>query len=328
MDLDYMRERILYGYESASLDFKKTQYEKKDDLLKDLIAMANNLEDSPKHIIVGVKYHPSGERDFVSLTKAIDDAEFQQLVHSNIEPMLTFSYEPLEVDGYMLGVFTIRPDPERRPYMMKKDFGTLKMGDAFIRRGSQQSKMLLTDFNDAFEVRHKIIKERETKVSHIDFFIKELKNNQVVLVRLKSYTVEGPTILELFEVSNELCNHFTFEIWDVLVDSGIISTLEFEHRDICRYAIKTIRDTKREIKTAAANWKRILKWFQHDIERKHEEPNLIIQIIPPEESLKTMMPGCKTAIDIAIDAVNNAILVLERIYDQLKLENIKNSLDK
>ena len=140
---------IEFENENTELDFKAIQYQKVkfQDLLKDLMSMANAKTDDDKYIIVGVKLLGNGNRDILGITgDFIDEATYQQLIHNNIEPELNFSYFSYKFQNKTLGVFKIF-DSFDRPYMMKKDFGKLKIGEAFIRKGSHQTRLTRKDFD-------------------------------------------------------------------------------------------------------------------------------------------------------------------------------------
>ena len=151
---------IEFENENTELDFKAIQYQKVkfQDLLKDLMSMANSKTDADKYIIVGVKLLGNGNRDILGITEDfIDEATYQQLVHNNIEPELNFSYVSYQFQNKNLGVFKIF-DSIDRPYMMKKDFGKLRIGEAFIRKGSHQTRLTRKDFD--FYTEKKITEKR------------------------------------------------------------------------------------------------------------------------------------------------------------------------
>jgi hypothetical protein len=152
VELDYL---IRYEVENTGLDFKAVQYRKNDELLKDLVAMANSLVEGTRYIVVGVKVHPSGERRFVGIPEGefIDDASYQELIRTNVEPPLTFSYSPYSLDGHILGVFKIGPNDDL-PYMMRKDYLPLKHGDSWIRRGTSTSRLTRPDLDRILAQKH------------------------------------------------------------------------------------------------------------------------------------------------------------------------------
>lgn len=57
-----LTDLIQYENEKTGLDFKAVMYkaDKFDDLLKDIMAMANASLEEDRYIVVGVKHHPSG----------------------------------------------------------------------------------------------------------------------------------------------------------------------------------------------------------------------------------------------------------------------------
>ncbi len=132
-------ELIRYENENSSLDFKVVQYtkDKHEDLIKDILSMANANVEGEKYIIVGVKHKTSNDRDIIGIKKEdfSDSATYQQLIRENIEPDILIEYSPYEIDGKYVGIFRIK-EANNKPYMMKKDFGKkLKKGDCFIRKG-------------------------------------------------------------------------------------------------------------------------------------------------------------------------------------------------
>lgn len=151
-----LQDLILYENENSSLDFKSVQYQKEQhaDLLKDVISLANAEVSGDRLIVIGVKHKPSGERDLIGISKEafIDDAIYQQLVRENIEPEIRFSYAPFEVNGKLLGVLRIEPC-EDQPYMMRKQYEKLERGDAFIRKGTHQTKLTRADMDGIYSAK-------------------------------------------------------------------------------------------------------------------------------------------------------------------------------
>lgn len=152
-DLSYL---IQYENENTSLDFKAVQYskDKKEDFIKDVMAMANADVDEDRYIIIGVKLNNDGEREFVGVDKKelVDQSNYQQLIRENIEPDITLEYLPIEFNHKTFGIIHIS-NCDDKPYMMKKDGNKLKKGDSFIRKGSSQTHMIRADLD-------KIINER------------------------------------------------------------------------------------------------------------------------------------------------------------------------
>lgn len=149
MELD---DLIRFENESSGLDFKAKQYANNEDLLKDLIAMANANVTGDRHIIVGLKHLPDGSRKFWSInrTEFVDSATYHQLARENIEPEIHFDYSPYEFEGHLLGILRIYGCNDQ-PYMMRKDYGALRAGDAWIRKGTHQPRLMRPDLDRIWE---------------------------------------------------------------------------------------------------------------------------------------------------------------------------------
>ncbi|WP_151672059.1 AlbA family DNA-binding domain-containing protein [Patiriisocius marinus] len=194
-----LEEIIEFENENTELDFKAIQYDKIkfENLLKDLISMANAKTENDRFIIVGLKHKPNGERQFLGINNDfIDEASYQQLVHNNIEPELNFDYFPFEFKDKKFGVFKIFGciDP---PYMMKKDFGKLKAGESFIRKGSHQTRILRKDidyfierkiskgyFNGEISVYTHQLGNKEFNIKHIPFKDKPSEKARLEITKL------------------------------------------------------------------------------------------------------------------------------------------------
>jgi hypothetical protein len=178
---------IEFENENTELDFKAIQYQKVkfQDLLKDLMSMANAKTDDNKYIIVGVKLLGNGNRDILGVTEDfIDEATYQQLIHNNIEPELNFSYFSYQFKNKTLGVFKIF-DSIDRPYMMKKDFGKLRIGESFIRKGSHQTRLTRKDLDFYTE---KKITEKRFKGKILTYFEKiNQKSIELNIIRNGDY---------------------------------------------------------------------------------------------------------------------------------------------
>ena len=146
---------IRYENENTALDFKAAQYRTAahDKLLTDILAFANADTDANRYIIVGVKHKPGGERTILGIDETfVDSAVYQQLVRENIEPELAVDYAPFEIDGKRVAVLSIA-ECDNPPYLMRKDFGSLKRGDGFIRKGSHQPRLVREDFERMYAKR-------------------------------------------------------------------------------------------------------------------------------------------------------------------------------
>ena len=140
--------------ENTSLDFKAIQYKKDqhEDLIKDIMSMANADVENDRYIIIGVSHKSSGDREILNIKKGdfIDSAIYQQIIRENIEPEIKLEYSPYKYKGKLLGIFKISGCSDK-PYTMKKDFGKLKKGDRFIRKGTHVSRMIRRDLDVIIE---------------------------------------------------------------------------------------------------------------------------------------------------------------------------------
>ena len=162
MNLEYT---IRYEEENTNLDFKAEEYHKKnyESLIKDVMSMANSISNNEKIIVIGVKNTPGQENKIIGLDNITDQATYEELIHTNIEPIINFTYTSMSIDNKLLGIIRIF-DNNDRPYMMKKDFGNLKIGDTYIRRGSRQSKMTRNDLNQIISSQSKEILLNKVKL--------------------------------------------------------------------------------------------------------------------------------------------------------------------
>lgn len=154
MNLD---DIIEYDEEGTNLDFKKEEYHKDDyvSLIKDVLSMANALNPETKRIVIGVKYRPGEDKEFFGLEKISDQASLENIIQENIEPNINFKYYPYVYKNITLGIVEIY-DNFDKPYMMRKDYATLKKGDMWIRKGSRQSRVTREDINKMFDLRKKV----------------------------------------------------------------------------------------------------------------------------------------------------------------------------
>jgi predicted HTH transcriptional regulator len=150
---------IEYQSESYKVDFKMEQYilgrnPKKNELLKDICAFANQLSDEEKFIIVGVKENDTLNKEILDIGTPIDDANYQQFVLENIEPKITFEYKVMVYKDKTIGYFRIFNN-KQRPYLFKKDVinpatnkPDFKYGDGHIRVGTTSKKIGRKEIED------------------------------------------------------------------------------------------------------------------------------------------------------------------------------------
>lgn len=134
---------LLYQSEGPELDFKRDQYAfrgatdlDKSKLLKDILTFANSWRVGNAHILIGVEELSDGRLNPLGISPGdhIDDASLQQFVNSKTNRQVKFSYEAFHFDGKSFGVITI--PKQNRPLYAKRDYGIVKAGEVYFRRGS------------------------------------------------------------------------------------------------------------------------------------------------------------------------------------------------
>lgn len=150
---DKITEIIEFGSESFFVDFKKEQYPiekhiKKHELLKDISAMANHPSDADKFILIGIKEKNGLASEFFNIDSVVDEAKYQQLIDSSIEPQINFEYLPIQYNNNNLAYFRIFSNNDR-PYLFKKDIrnfqnndhNEFREGEGYIRIGTSTKKI-------------------------------------------------------------------------------------------------------------------------------------------------------------------------------------------
>jgi hypothetical protein len=146
---------IQYEEENTFFDFKLSQYHRNvfDSFIKDIMSMANADGDHDRHIVIGVS-KKNGERILTGIKKEEfdDPAIYQQIIRENVEPDVHLDYFLHEFQEKFFPIFRISQCSEK-PYMMKKRHGSLEKGDAWIRKGTHQDRMVRRDFDLIYEKR-------------------------------------------------------------------------------------------------------------------------------------------------------------------------------
>lgn len=133
--------QLLYEDEGSTLDFKRDQYpfskatdEEKSELLKDILGFANCWRRADAFILIGVQEVQGGPSIVHGISDHLQDHSLQQFVNSLTNRPVQFGYETCEFEGKQVGI--IRVELQRRPVFLKKDYGKLKRGEVYVRRGS------------------------------------------------------------------------------------------------------------------------------------------------------------------------------------------------
>lgn len=172
-----LEELIKYENENTNLDFKREEYtkEKTEDLIKDVMSMANATSEETKYIIIGVKCYPNSEKEFYGISLIADQANLENIIQENIEPVLRFKYYSYKINSKMFGVIEIGENRDR-PYMMRKDYGKLSKGEMWIRKGSRQTRVTREDLDRMMLHKSNSVFVDKIKVG----FHNELKNHVIM----------------------------------------------------------------------------------------------------------------------------------------------------
>ncbi len=142
---------------SNGIQFRSSAYGTKGvrEFLRDVIAIANASVDGPRYIVVGADADAHGQRNFAGISR--DDFSgkpaYASLVSEYVEPPIRVRYQPVTVDGKVVGVYEVGGCQDR-PYMMRVDFSeTLRRGDAYMRLNESPMKMGRRQLQALFEAK-------------------------------------------------------------------------------------------------------------------------------------------------------------------------------
>lgn len=139
-------EQLLYEEESTTLDFKRESYKfsnatdpQKSEILKDILAFANAWRRTDAYILLGVEEIKGGKSKVIGIQEELDDAQLQQFINQKTQRPIDFSYQTILLDGLKIGVIKI--PVQKRPFSSEKDYGKVKKGVVYIRRGSSTDEV-------------------------------------------------------------------------------------------------------------------------------------------------------------------------------------------
>jgi hypothetical protein len=136
------------GYECDYLDFKLKQYPAKlnPNFIKDVMAMANSNYEGDKIIVIGV----NDEGVIIGIEENevfVDSAIYQDIILNYVEPDVTIDYFKYNYEGKLLGILKIASCNNNKPYLIKKEIASLRIGTCIIRKGSQNTPANRNDFD-------------------------------------------------------------------------------------------------------------------------------------------------------------------------------------
>ncbi len=141
MDLDTFKH-LIEQPESETLDFKAEPHRLDNDhfkskFIKDILAMANTIRNTPAYIVVGVKLLPDGRHHRVGVSIHPDDADLQEILKkAQVQPALKFIYQDIWLDGLSFGFIEI-PLQTDGPFMAGRRIELVEQQRLYLRRGTQ-----------------------------------------------------------------------------------------------------------------------------------------------------------------------------------------------
>jgi len=152
LTIDEILELLTKTPEQAVFDWKidftlPNDDDKKGEIIKDIVAIANASPLSYAFIIYGVD--PRRPDPLTGITNNYDDSKLQQFIKGKIEPFPSFLYYEVSKGPKTVAVIQVAPD-KRRPFIINVDIGKVRRGQIVIRRGSCTDGINLQDLFEFF----------------------------------------------------------------------------------------------------------------------------------------------------------------------------------
>jgi len=148
---------IRYENEHSSLKFRPTQYlrHEHDELLRDVVALANANAQGERVIVLGVEVSGDSRRLIgFPREQCVVSGTYEGLVQKHIEPPLRVRYRVCEIEGKWIGLLTIS-GCTNQPYLISNPLSpNLRSGEAWIRRGVEQMPLARADLDRMYARKH------------------------------------------------------------------------------------------------------------------------------------------------------------------------------
>ncbi len=207
------REKIIRlienGKETDCCDFKKCFYDKEKyaDMIKDIVAFANNTVADDKYIIFNIddETHKVGTQ---KIEKVPDISTINELIRCHVEPYIDVEIGEFAYENSNIVYIKISKGNMDRPYVIKKEKTQngkclIKQGDIFIRKNATNFKANRSDLDKIYDMREK----RKVVIDSIEIKTKETCVNNVI----KEIFIL-PFIFENSSKSNYLLNNMELRI--------------------------------------------------------------------------------------------------------------------
>ena len=194
MDADLL-ESLLRENECSFLDFKRDQYPfanaadfQKAELLKDVLALANQEVAQNGYIIIGADENRGARATIVGTHAHLDEHSVQQFVNSKTNRPVAFRYAVVPCDGVTLGIIEVNSQPF---IFLKNDFGPLRKHVCYVRLGSSTAEL------DPEEVARRV--ERRAKAQQsptLSFGFAEIRRDYVIFGPNENRIVRAGEVLK------------------------------------------------------------------------------------------------------------------------------------
>ncbi len=193
-------ESLLWESEGPALDFKSRQYaladatdDQKSELVKDILAFANAFRRGDAFILVGVNETKGGRAEVVGVATQLEDAHIQQLLSAHVQRPIVFSYRAMTFDNLPIGVIHI--PKQKRPFYGKRDFGKIRKGAVYVRRGSA-TEIAMPDEIAAMGADHFAVQTVEPRLE-ISFFDRAEGRSLGDAIAIKCLALQTPQASEI-----------------------------------------------------------------------------------------------------------------------------------
>ena len=170
------------GKETDCCDFKKCFYDKEKyaDMIKDIVAFANNTVADDKYIIFNIddETHTVGTQ---KIEKVPDISTINELIRCHVEPYIDVEIGEFSYENSNIVYIKILQKNMDRPYVIKKEKTQngkcpIKQGDIFIRKNATNFKANRADLDKIYDMREK----RKATIDAIEIKTKECSINNLV----------------------------------------------------------------------------------------------------------------------------------------------------
>lgn len=148
---DFSKGLLLTKEEKKNPENKRLWEIDRAKLIKDLVAIANSIDEQKGYLVLGVKDNLiNREVTGISKPEQWDDAIFQEWVKKYVFPLINFSFEELDYSGTTVGLFEISPSTEFPHLIIENHKGIFYKGQIYYRHGSQNRIALYSELKEMF----------------------------------------------------------------------------------------------------------------------------------------------------------------------------------